>query len=257
MPTVSPRDLFRSHQQQMSASLARAAIVTHPVDKGDLGEGAWGEMLSAYLPARYRLTRGTLIDVNGEASEQLDLIVHDAQYTPFLLNDRGVIYVPAEAAYAVFEVKPTLNKGYVEAAIQKAQSARRLHRTSVPIPHAGGEYPAKVPPPLIAGLLTPKSDWSPPMGVAFDDALAAADDAGRLDLVCALHVGVYEHKPDRPIAVQHGAPAHALPGFIEHDLCGEDAFLSFFFRLCSRLQDLGTVPAIDHRRWLNIALGRP
>jgi hypothetical protein len=255
MRRLSPRDLFQSHQSKMLASFTSTAAIAHPGDQGDIGEKTWEDMLGTYLPDRYRVTRGTMIDVNGDASEQLDLILHDAQYTPFLLNVNNVVYVPAEAVYAVFEVKPTLNKAYIEAAIKKTRSARRLLRTSVPIPHAGGEFPAKTPPPLLAGLLTPKSDWSPPLGDAFNSALTT-DDQGRLDLVCSLHDGVYEQKLDRVIPAQGASPERRFPGFTHHDLCGDDAFLSFFFRLCSRLQDLGTVPAIDHRRWLNTALGR-
>jgi hypothetical protein len=65
------------------------------------------------------------------------------QYTPSLLDQQKHRYVPAEAVYAVFEVKPSINWDYLIYAGEKADSVRILERTSIEIPHAGGTFPAK------------------------------------------------------------------------------------------------------------------
>ena len=74
------------------------------------------------------------------------MVVFDRQYPPFIFLHQGQTVIPAESVYPVFEAKHTLNAELVRYARQKVASVRRLLRTSLPIPHAGGTYPAK---PLI------------------------------------------------------------------------------------------------------------
>ena len=63
----------------------------------------------------------------------------------------------------------------------KVASVRRLHRTSLPIPYAKGVYPAKPLIPILGGLLTFESEWSPPLGQSFDKALLKDAGDGRLE----------------------------------------------------------------------------
>ncbi|HND33443.1 MAG TPA: hypothetical protein PLA94_25770 [Myxococcota bacterium] len=241
----------------MKNSLRRTKNIPHPTDQGDVGEGAWQNLMATYLPRRYAVTRGTVIDVNGEASENIDLIIHDPQYTPFLLKHHGVIYVPSESVYAVFEVKPALNKTYVEAARQKAASVRRLHRTSVDIVHAGGVFSAKPPTHILAGLLCGRCEWAQPFRAPFDKAIATANVQERLDFVACLERGVYEYQAELTVPGVGGKLNQVFPGLVEKDTDEDNVLLSFFFRLCARLQGLGTVVALDHRKWLETARSRP
>jgi hypothetical protein len=78
-------------------------------------------------------------------------------------------YIPAEAVYAVFECKPKIDKAYLEYAGAKAESVRRLKRTSVPIPHAGGFYPAKQHFEIVAGFLAIEADWKNSFSTAFEN----------------------------------------------------------------------------------------
>jgi len=73
---------------------------------------------------------------------------------------------------AVFEAKQTANAQLVAYAQEKAASVRRLHRTSLPIPYAKGVYPPKPLIPILGGLLTFESDWTPGLGPSFQQALA-------------------------------------------------------------------------------------
>jgi len=84
---------------------------------------------------------------------------------------------------AVFEAKQSINAGEVAyAQKKKAASVRRLHRTSLPIPSAGGCPSCKTLQHIIGGLVTFESDWDPPLGKPLLDALAGAAPDGRLDL---------------------------------------------------------------------------
>src|SRR5688500_12873840 len=75
----------------------------HPTDKGDASEGVWLEMLSLYLPQRYRAAKAHVVDSQGAFSQQIDVLVFDRQYSPFIFQFQGSTVVPAESVYAVFE----------------------------------------------------------------------------------------------------------------------------------------------------------
>ena len=85
---------------------------------------------------------------------------------------------------AVFEAKQTANAQLVAYAQEKAASVRRLHRTSLPIPYAKGVYPPKPLIPILSGLLTFESDWTPGLGPSFQQALGKDTGEGRLDIGC-------------------------------------------------------------------------
>ncbi len=234
------RELLTNLQKVLEAELSVARDAhQHPVAKGVASEADWVGVLSAHLPARYCVGNGFVVDSLGQASEQIDVIVFDAQYSALVFNRKGIRYVPAESVYAVFEAKQDLNKKHVGYAMSKAASVRRLHRTSVPIPHAGGSFAAKPLFPIIAGILALESTWSPPFGKSFLKAATTSDKRMRLDLGCAVRHGAFE------LAFTKSAtPTVAASN-------GQLSLATLLLTLLARLQDAGTVPAMDYRAYLN------
>ena len=136
----------------------------------------------------------------------------------------------------MFEAKQTLNAELVRYAREKCASVRKLHRTSLPIPYAGGTYEAKTPMPILGGVLTFESEWKPPLGDALRKALLDGDAASRLDIGCVAAHGLFSRIDDGFEFVTEKKPATA-----------------FLLELIARLQELATVPMIDVRayaRWL-------
>ena len=160
-----------------------------PGTMGDASEAIWLEILNKHLPRRYRADKAHVVDSRGEFSDQIDVVVYDRQYSPRIFSYAKQTIIPAESVYAVFEVKQTLNAEHVRYALKKAASVRRLHRTSLPIPHAGGIYPPRQPIPILGGLLTLKSDWKPALGKPLLAALCNGKGDGRLDLGCVAASG--------------------------------------------------------------------
>src|SRR5260370_10573088 len=78
---------------------------------------------------------------------------------------------------------------------EKVASVRRLHRTSLPIPYAEGTYPAKPLIPILGGVLTFESDWSPAFGDPINKALEEGDAEGRLDIGCVAAHGHFTLDP--------------------------------------------------------------
>lgn len=239
MPDWSLEQLLASlHEDiQQKLSIVRRTI-HHPGSKGDASEEVWLELLQTYLPKRYEAAKAHVVDSKGQFSEQIDVVVFDRQYSPFIFTFQGQKIIPAESVYAVFEAKQTIDLGLVNYAQDKVASVRRLHRTSLPIPHAGGTYPAKPPIAILGGILTFESEWKPPMGEPLAAALNSGTGDRQLDLGCIASHGHFSRDP------QTGSYSFA------HESCAATAFL---FKLISRLQFSGTVPMIDvdaYAEWL-------
>src|SRR6266478_6558493 len=113
-------------------ALARKSLA-HPTTKGDASEEVWLEMLRKYLPQRYQVAKAHVVDSLGTFGEQIDVVVFDRQYSPFIFNYQGQSIIPAESVYAAFEAKQAINADEVSYAQGKVASVRRLHRTSLPI----------------------------------------------------------------------------------------------------------------------------
>lgn len=237
--TVDLRGLLLAKQEILQSHLAASSVHWHPGAKGDIGEVNWQAVLDGrhgaqgFLPGRYAVTSAYVIDADGNRSDQIDLVIHDAHFCPLLFEEGGHRYIPAESVYAVFEIKPELTREYVLYAAEKAATVRALRRTSVPIVHAGGTFKPREPFQIIAGLLTTRSRWSPPLGEPLVEALADADAQGRLDFGAVAE--------DRSFEVSY--PEDGDPTVAKSDA---GAGLMFFLtRLYTRLQQLGTVTAVD------------
>ena len=214
--------------------LESARVHCHSVSKGDASERVWRKLLKNYLPRRYKVVRGQVIDSCGEASEQIDVIVLDRQYTPFVFKHEGQVFVPAESVYAVFEVKQGINAAHVRVAQEKAASARRLHRTSLPIIHAGGIYPPKPPHRIYAGILAFGSEWKTPLSESpLRKVLFNCSDNDFLDLGCVAERGHFH---------ADGSGGHVI-------FDSEKAVTKFLFKLIAVLQLSGTAPMIDIEKY--------
>ena len=162
---------FASDQVCLEADLRSSNRIVHQGDKGEVNEKYFIDFLRRYLPNRYTVDKAIILDSLGNTSDSIDVVVFDRQYTPTLLDNDKHRYVPAESVYAVFECKPTINKEYLDYAGAKAASVRALHRTSIPIVHAGGTYPAKPPGHIIAGILAIDVSWTGGLSDTFEGNL--------------------------------------------------------------------------------------
>lgn len=214
-------------------------VATHPGAKGDGTELHWKELLTAFLPGRYQVSKGFVVDSEGTRSDQIDLIVHDRQYSPLMWEDGGHDYVPAESVYAVFEVKQDLSPGHVRYAGKKAASVRRRKRTQGEFGWLNGKAKKELT-PILAGLLTVGSTWHPALGEPFHAALSRLTTEEHLDLGCVLNDGSW----DREV----GADPHGA-----HLSKPETALITFCMHLAYRLQKLGTVGGIDYIAYENCA----
>lgn len=235
---INIRDIFLGLQQQMRTKLTlNRKILTHPVSKGDANELEWIDMLSSYLPSRYCADKAFVIDCDGNVSDQIDIVIYDRHYSPFILKQNGATYIPAESVYAIIEVKPNINTTNIGYASRKAESVRRLKRTTAPIIHAGGkiEKPKK-PFYILAGVLTIEGNLS----VTLKKQLEGLDKKSFLHFGCSLRDGTFWFKKNK------------RGRYYFEKSTKEEALIFFFLNLLSELQQLGTVPAIDLKAYINV-----
>jgi hypothetical protein len=215
---------------------AREAL-GHPVAKGDGSEAVWTTLFRKYLPQRYAVSKATIVDSNGKFSDEIDIVLFDRQYTPLIFEHKNQIVVPVEAVYALFEAKQDIKAGYVRYAQRKVATVRRLHRTSAPVQTIDGRRTAK-PQPILAGYLAFENCWAPATtGENLSCVLAEDQKDGRLDFGCIAVYGTFSRDgANRVVATPH-----------------DKAATCFLLELITRLQQIGTAPAIDmtaYARWL-------
>ena len=232
-----PRLMQALHERiEQDLKTAREAL-GHPVAKGDGSEAVWTTLFRKYLPQRYAVDKATIVDSNGQFSDQIDIVLFDRQYTPLIFEHHNQIIVPAEAVYALFEAKQEIRANFVRYAQQKVATVRRLHRTSAPVRTIDGRRTAK-PQPILAGFLAFENSWKPATTEKYLSPILAADQKeGRLDLGCIAAYGTF------------GCEGANCVSSAPHD----KATTCFLLELITRLQRIGTAPAIDmaaYARWL-------
>ena len=117
--------------RKMLVDFEQTSDIQHPLTKGEEREAVVvTEYLKKYLPGKYGVTSGEIIDSDGNVSKQQDIIIFDRLNTMplFSLNNDSETQsrVPIENVYAVIEVKSTLSNSEIDDAIEKYNSVTSL-----------------------------------------------------------------------------------------------------------------------------------
>jgi hypothetical protein len=261
MNNINIKDLFYNLQEQMETTLrTNRSVIMHPTSKGDALEDVWINWLRKYLPNRYNVDKAIVIDSQGGMSEQIDLVIYDQQYTPFIFTQNQTNYIPAEGVYAVFEVKPDLKGAckyegssisFIHYAAKKIESVRRLVRTSTTIIDRGQSRSARPLTKIVGGILTNTNTIAKEDTVR--EQLVTASRLGSLDMGCSMDTGSffvdYERKEDESIKEFNARIRDYYSGRTMTKLdfsSKEESLISFFLQLSRYLQQsIGTVAAID------------
>lgn len=147
--TMIGNQLF-SIARKMLIDFEETSDIQHRLTKGEERETVVvKEYLKKYLPAKYGVTAGEIIDSDGNISKQQDIIIFDYLNTMPLFsldNDSETqSRVPIENVYAVIEVKSSLSNSEIDDAIEKYDSVTKLkqHPMSVnPVLNIDTGFPA-------------------------------------------------------------------------------------------------------------------
>lgn len=107
-------------QQRLEAEVAVfAELVQHEGERGRENEAALGRILNSFIPHRYGVGTGLLIDSDNQYSRQTDLVIFDRSDEPAALAQTTQLLFPIENVLAAIEVKTTLRKADIEDCTQK------------------------------------------------------------------------------------------------------------------------------------------
>jgi hypothetical protein len=232
-PTDSGRvdlnQVFLHMQRRMLAQLQVGSALEHASSCGAASESHWLKLFNSHLPERYRATSAFIVDSTGGRSRQIDIAIYDRFYSPLIFPYESGFLVPAESVYAIVEVKQVLTRQYVRDAGLKIGSVRRLHRTSVPVPFAGGKYPARRPPRILGCVVATRSVWKQDFKENLVSSLAQLDRNESIDLGCVLTNAAFEKRTRRALYLSNES----------------ESLIYFMIRLIERLRALGNAPAAN------------
>ena len=135
-------------------------------------------MLGAFVPQRYGLGSGLLIDSDDRYSRQTDVLLFDQSDEPAALAQTTQLLFPVENVLAAIEVKTTLRKEDIDDCFKKSESIRTLDTAR--------EHPDKSTHPLFIVLAYTSS----PLPATVVRHFREGDAAFRPDLVCVLGPGL-------------------------------------------------------------------
>ena len=243
----------------LSSLKVNRGFISHVGSLGDATEQHWIEFLRTYLPDRYKVDKAIVIDAEGAVSEQMDVVIYDGMYTPFIFNQDGFMYIPAESVYVVFEVKQDIN-GNIEYAAEKIESVRKLKRTSIEMVASGRVEKARLLTKIIGGILTTTNSYKDEKTVK--EHLSKLKGYQTIDMGCCCESGsFYVDYEELKLKETDFSDINANRKCIERiyqsrkvkDISFSDkdvSLFTFFLQLVSCLKSIGTVPAIDINAYL-------
>ncbi len=259
------KELFTGLQSQMISQLnTNRKFITHPGSKGDALENAWIEWLRNYLPNRYSVDKAIVIDHEGNTSHQIDVVIYDNWFTPFIFSQNGFHYIPAEGVYAVFEVKPDISDSSdgqtnIEYAGEKIASVRSLKRTTTSIISVGNTVKPRGLTKIVGGILTSTKSGAKNNNKTIIKHLKEQIGFKGLDFGCIADYGSfyvdYENEEDTTIENfdTRYSEYYSNREFKEAVFSKpENSLVTFFMQLTRYLQQsIGTVQAINLQSYLD------
>ena len=253
---IDLKEMFAGLQIEMNAALnINRFAIRHQGSKGDATEDKWIEFFRTYLPKRYNVDKAMVIDHEGNVSQQIDIVLYDVFYTPFIFNHDGFKYIPAEGVYAVFEVKQNI-KNNIEYAGQKIESVRKLKRTSISMICTGRTHQARPLSPILGGILSSTSSYEQTNTI--EENLKKLTGMQSLDLCCCADKYSFYIEYDKNFADSKDCDTKSIcdlyksrkvttVNFNNHP---DNSVFTFFLQLVQYLKLIGTVPAIDINAYL-------
>lgn len=173
----SIRELIAATQKQMMIDLERrTSQIPHMGERGAAREDVVRGFLRDYLPDRFEVSHGFVIDADGGVSRQMDCIIFDKASAPvFPITDSRRL-IPIECVSAVVSIKSDLRADNLREAFSNVQSALRLNR------FAGNRGTV-----IIGGSPTPFDHVAPDEARAIFGAVFAFDSPSLASVAAQVH----------------------------------------------------------------------
>ena len=123
--------IFRGIAENMLTDFSKIqSQIQHAGERGAQREETLKKFLETYLPKRYGVGTGQIINNKDQVSRQCDIVIYDALNCPLLLIKPDYQLFPIEAVCAVIEVKSTLNANTLRDCVNNIESFKQLYRSA-------------------------------------------------------------------------------------------------------------------------------
>jgi len=81
-------------------------VTNHQLTAGSYREEIWVNFFTRIVPKKFNIARSVfIIDSNQNVSKEVDIVIYDEQYTPYIFNYGLIKFIPVEAVAAVVQCK--------------------------------------------------------------------------------------------------------------------------------------------------------
>ena len=128
MPQFDTHAYIKSLGEALVHTYSSAGQATTPGLIGQARERAVRTNLESILPGGVGVGTGCVIDSEGNASQQIDVILYEEQFCPVFNVAEDVGYYPCESVIAVGSIKSVIGKKELGEIYSNISSVRRLNR---------------------------------------------------------------------------------------------------------------------------------
>lgn len=104
-------EMLASNYNRVEQSIANQILLNvsnHYPTVGSYRENVWKSLFEMIVPKKYCIEQGVfIIDSYGHKSKEVDLVIFDEMYTPYIFNYGEIKFIPIEAVAAVVQCKST------------------------------------------------------------------------------------------------------------------------------------------------------
>ena len=139
MPKFDAHEYIRKLGHELVLAYGGAGQATTPGLQGQARENAVRTKLESILPSGVGVGTGCVIDSEGNASKQIDMVFYERQFCPVFSIAKEISYYPCESVIAIGSIKSTIGKKELGDIYSNIMSVRRLKRFVKP--EIGKELP--------------------------------------------------------------------------------------------------------------------
>ena len=132
MPQFDSHAYTQDLAEELVLAYRSAAQATTPGLVGNAREQAVRTRLESILPGGIAVGTGCVIDSEGDASEQMDIVLYEKTFCPVFKVAADVSYYPCESVIAVGSIKSTIGKRELGDIYRNVASVRRLNKFAKP-----------------------------------------------------------------------------------------------------------------------------
>lgn len=132
MPQFDSHAYIRSLGEALVLAYGSAGQATTPGLVGQARERAVRTRLESILPGGVGVGTGCVIDSEGNASKQMDVVLYEREFCPVFRVEEDVSYFPCESVIAVGSIKSRIGKKELRDIYDNIASVRRLRRFAKP-----------------------------------------------------------------------------------------------------------------------------